>query len=61
MLKVLDDVRERIERGELSSIAVAMVSREGSTAQVWSKLPSIGTMLGSVSVLHHRLIDKLLD
>lgn len=59
ILELLDDLISRAIRGELSSIAVATVDREGVTASAWSEAPSFGTLIGSVAVLQHNLIHRL--
>ncbi len=61
VVEVLEAVLKRARKGELSGVAIAMVTREGATGQEWSRLHSIGTMIGSVSVLEHRLIQGLLE
>lgn len=63
-----DDVIEKLEgllevarEGRISSVAIAVVYRDGTTGDSWSKAHNIGTLIGSVSVLWHRLcrlIDK---
>lgn len=59
ILEHLDEVRERAERGELSSIAICCVSREGETSQCWSPAPSLGLLLGSAQVLVYRLSKRV--
>lgn len=61
IVATLEAVLERAHKGELSAVAIALVNREGETGQEWSRLPSIGTMIGSVSILHHRLIKGLIE
>lgn len=61
IVPLLESLIERAKAGELSSVAVAYVSREGVTNQEWSTAPSIGTLIGSVAVLQHRLAERLLE
>jgi hypothetical protein len=61
IVPLLEQIIKRAKAGELSSVAVAMVTREGATGQEWSRLPSVGAMIGSVATLQHRLIERLLD
>lgn len=56
---MLDDLRERHAKGEISALAIAVVFRDGSTESGFSHLPSINTMIGSVARLQHKLIHKL--
>lgn len=49
------------EAGRLSSIAIAVVYRDGATGNSWSKMPSIGTLVGSVALLQARLQRLILD
>lgn len=55
---VLDRLRERAERGELSSIAVATVERDGSAGSSYSRIHNKATMLGSLIFLQDRLINE---
>lgn len=61
IVPLLESLIERAKAGELSSLAVAYVNREGCTAQEWSPAPSLATLLGSVAALQHRLIERLID
>jgi hypothetical protein len=63
-----EDVVERLEEtlalareGKISAVAIAIVYRDGSTGDARSKLPSIGTMAGAVSVLHQRICRLITD
>ncbi len=55
IVSLLQEALEQAYAGELSSIAVVMVNKDGTTSQAHSFLPSFGLMLGSA----HRLIHKL--
>jgi hypothetical protein len=63
-----DDIAEKLrealadaEAGRLSCIAIAVVYRDGSTGNSWSKMPSIGTLVGSIALLQARLQRLILD
>ena len=51
----LEEVLEQARAGALSSIAIAVVERDGSTGGAWSDAPSMPLLLGSVIRLAHRL------
>lgn len=60
------DVVERIEEvlamaraGELSSIAMALVYRDGSIGHCRSRAPSRGLMLGALSRCMHKLNEAM--
>ena len=55
-----EEALERARAGELSSAAIAVVYRDGSTGSSWSKPSSLGLLLGSVTRLQSRLL-KLFD
>lgn len=55
VIATLERAMEKARAGELSSVAVAFVYRDGCTGHVWSLLPSFGTMIGSVARLLHKL------
>lgn len=49
----LEHVLAKAKAGELSSVAIAYVYRDGSIGRNWSDLPSYPTMLGSLARLMH--------
>ena len=61
---VLAKLRETLaeaEAGNLSSVAIAVVYRDGSTGSAWSSPPSAGLQLGSVTALQARLAKRIID
>lgn len=57
----LEEVLERARKGELSSVAVAVVYRDGCSGQSWSQCPSLPALIGSVAKLKHKLLDWSCD
>jgi len=62
------DVAERIGellamavKGEISSIAYAVVYRDGNTGNGWSELHNYSLMIGGVRRLEHKLIQAIYD
>lgn len=55
LIAVLDDARAKVEAGEISSIAIAFVYRNGDSNSSWSGLPNRVQMLGSIYRLAHKL------
>lgn len=45
----LEEVLEKAYAGEISSVAIAVVYRDGSTGSAWSRMPSVSTMIGAVA------------
>lgn len=60
LIATIEGVLEKAKAGELSSVAIASVYRDGNTGWSWSDPPSVGTLLGSVNRLAHRL-NLLMD
>jgi hypothetical protein len=58
---LLEEVTELANAGELSSLAIAMVYRDGSGDQRWSHACSSAALIGSAAVLLHRLIRGELE
>lgn len=55
VIATLERALAQARAGELSSVAVAAVYRDGAVGAEWSTLPSRAAMLGSVSRLAHKL------
>lgn len=54
----LEEVLKRAHAGELSSVAIATVYRDGSTGRSWSTAPSMSLLIGSVVRLEAALIRR---
>jgi hypothetical protein len=52
---MLDRLLGRVRAGEISSIAVAYVGRDGRAGSMWSEAPSFAAQLGAVHRLAHQL------
>lgn len=55
VIERLEEVLAKARDGKVSSVAIAVVYRDGSTGDCWSKIPSRATLIGAVGVLHARL------
>lgn len=60
VVEALRTALDKAEAGELSSVAIAVVYRDGVTGRFISKPPSLGLLLGSVTRLAH-LISRQMD
>jgi hypothetical protein len=47
--------------GRLSSVAIAVVYRDGATGSSWSEAPSLGLLLGSATLLQARIAKLVTD
>jgi len=56
VVATLESVLERAREGRISSVAIAMVYRDGSTNRTWSKSPSLSALVGAVARLLAALI-----
>ncbi|API59628.1 hypothetical protein BSL82_10115 [Tardibacter chloracetimidivorans] len=55
---VLETMLERARKGELSSVAIAAVTRDGAATTTWSALPSAPAILGALQILSARIIAR---
>ena len=53
---LLDEVRKRFDAGEISSLAVAMVNRDGTSDYLNSFCPSYTAIIGSIERMKYRII-----
>lgn len=59
---MLEALLEQVRAGEISSIGVAYVYRDGRSGSKWSEAPNFATLLGAVTRLAHKLqLDKDAD
>ncbi|MBY0394843.1 MAG: hypothetical protein K2X91_00020 [Thermoleophilia bacterium] len=61
VIERLEETLALAREGRISAVTIAIVYRDGSTGDCRSRLPSIGTMIGAVSVLHARLCALITD
>lgn len=52
----LEQALERAKAGELSSVAVTVVYRDGACGYSWSSAPSISCLVGAVTRMQHALV-----
>lgn len=55
VIATLERALEQARAGDLSSVALAFVHRDGAVSAEWSALPSRPAMLGSISRLAHKI------
>jgi hypothetical protein len=60
VVKLLEALKEA-QAGKLSAVGIAVVYRDGSTGSSWSTVPSLGTLLGSATLLQARLARLVID
>lgn len=54
--EVLDKMREMVDKGEISSLAIAYVFRDGCTGLAHSAMPSRSTLIGAIERLKYKLL-----
>lgn len=59
VIPLLEEALRLARAGELSSVAVALVHRDGCTQSLWSEPPSVGLLLGSVHILAHKIMEEV--
>jgi hypothetical protein len=52
----LEEALEKARAGQLSSVALAVVYRDGTSGRAWSSAPSLSCLIGAVVRLEHALI-----
>ena len=58
LIETIERVLEKAKAGEVSSVAIAVVYRDGATSTTWSTPPSFATLLGAVAHLGFRMSHK---
>lgn len=53
----LEEALELAKAGELSSVALAFVYRDGSSGARWSYAPSLSCLIGAIARLQHELLE----
>jgi hypothetical protein len=53
----LEDALTKAKAGELSSVAIAVVYRDGTSGRAWSAAPSLSCLIGAVARLQSALIE----
>jgi hypothetical protein len=56
VIDTLKHMLERADQGEISSVAIAFVSKDGGVGGVAAAMPSIAAQFGSLNLLQSRLI-----
>ena len=55
LVERIEEVLAKARAGELSSVALAYVYRDGAIGRSWSTPPCFGALLGAVTRLAHRM------
>lgn len=58
-VRVLEEMLERAKVGDLSSVAVATVHRDGSVGSIWSEVHNLGCMAGAIARMQYRILGGL--
>lgn len=56
VIERLKEALEKAEAGEVSSIAIALVYRDGSSGRSWSNAPGLSALIGATARLEAALI-----
>jgi hypothetical protein len=59
VIEHLTQICDWVKDDKVSSIAIAIVHRDGSVSTLWSTPPAIVTLLGAVERLKHRLASVM--
>ena len=58
VIEKLEEVLTAARDGKISSVAFAVVYRDGTTGRGWSKPPSLSLLIGSIARLEAALIRR---
>jgi hypothetical protein len=58
VIEALESVLAQARDGELSSVGIAIVKRDGSTSTTWSNVPLRAMLIGAAFQLAHDLADR---
>jgi hypothetical protein len=53
----LEEALELAKSGELSSVAIAFVYRDGHSGARWSYAPSLSCLIGAIARLQHEILE----
>ncbi len=53
----LEEVLKEARAGRLSSVAIAVVYRNGSSGAFWSKAPSLSCLIGAIVRLQYEIVE----
>jgi hypothetical protein len=56
-VRTLEAVLEQARAGELSSVAVAYVFRDGSSGSEWSEAPSFSCLVGAITRMQFAIME----
>jgi len=59
VIDLLQETLAQAERDEISSVAVAVVYRDGNTSSGWSKVPSFSALIGAIARMQAKLIREV--
>jgi hypothetical protein len=59
VIEKLEEALATAREGKLSSVAIAVVYRDGKTGRSWSNAPSVPLLIGSIARLEAALIRKI--
>lgn len=58
--ELLEDMLERVRAGEVSSLAIVYVDRQGCSSSGWSKVPSFVALIGATHTLLRKMTCRFL-
>ena len=61
IIEVLEEVLESAKSGKVSSVAIAVVLRDGAPDWAMSYLPCVSTMLGTIDRMHFAIMQETVE
>jgi hypothetical protein len=56
-VKKLEEALEKAKAGQLSSVAIAVVYRDGTCGRSWSTAPNLSCIIGSIARLQYAVME----
>lgn len=61
IIEALEEVLKSAKEGKVSSVAIAVVLRDGAPDWAMSYLPCVSTMLGTIDRMHFAILQETLE
>ncbi len=57
-MRIIDEVKEWVEAGDVADIQVSVVKKDGSTGHIWTETEHIQLVIAACAISLNRAIDR---